>query len=312
MTAARVCRVCGEDISHRDIRATLCGSRCRQVSRAKPCQRCGGPKGSNLRQGSRFCVPCQEIVDSPDHVRLLDRERNRRDRLAELAASGGKRIARRPDAPEGQKWCARCQQFLPLDSFRHDGTKLISYCIPCNQAYNHERRLVRAFDMTPERYQELLDLQDGRCAICLSRPRKRRLAVDHDHETGEVRGLLCTRCNHGILGKAHDSAQMLLRAVTYLRVPPGRTGKPVGIYALEQGDLDFELEQLPFLTDARVATHPTRDVVAITGATFAALAQAAGWAVTVSGVRLEPPPQYAIDDMALLNDLAQHLSEVPL
>lgn len=46
----------------------------------------------------------------------------------------------------------------------------------------------------------MLAAQDGRCAICTRRPRARRLAVDHDHNTGLVRGLLCYTCNKFVLG----------------------------------------------------------------------------------------------------------------
>ena len=57
--------------------------------------------------------------------------------------------------------------------------------------------------------------QDGRCAICKS-PFTGRVAVDHCHTTGKIRGLLCTRCNVGI-GNMRDDPDMLQRAIDYLR-----------------------------------------------------------------------------------------------
>lgn len=63
--------------------------------------------------------------------------------------------------------------------------------------------------------------QDGRCAICreeetaTARGRVRSLAVDHDHETGAVRGLLCSRCNTA-LGLFRDNPALLLEAIAYL------------------------------------------------------------------------------------------------
>jgi hypothetical protein len=76
--------------------------------------------------------------------------------------------------------------------------------------------LRRKFGITPERYEELLEAQGGVCAIC-QKPCSsgRRLAVDHDHEAGIVRGLLCRRCNTAI-GLLGDDAVSLLRAAGYL------------------------------------------------------------------------------------------------
>ena len=62
----------------------------------------------------------------------------------------------------------------------------------------------------------MLEAQDGRCAICGNKPRKRRLDVDHNHKTGKVRGLLCRRCNHKGLGAFHDSYQVVQIAEAYL------------------------------------------------------------------------------------------------
>lgn len=53
------------------------------------------------------------------------------------------------------------------------------------------------YGITPDDYDRMLEQQGWVCAICGSPPppSKRRLHIDHDHETGKVRGLLCTRCN---------------------------------------------------------------------------------------------------------------------
>lgn len=62
------------------------------------------------------------------------------------------------------------------------------------------RYLARKYGITPEEYEEKLSQQGGRCAVCRRLPGNRRLAVDHNHRTGQLRGLLCYRCNYKIIG----------------------------------------------------------------------------------------------------------------
>lgn len=64
-------------------------------------------------------------------------------------------------------------------------------------------------------YLELFAKQGGRCAICTATPKKKRFAIDHDHATGTVRGLLCDNCNNG-LGRFGDSPELLATARDYL------------------------------------------------------------------------------------------------
>ena len=79
------------------------------------------------------------------------------------------------------------------------------------------RRCLKVFGLTFEAYDALATQQEGRCAICRLSPTtdEKALAVDHDHVTGVVRGLLCERCNLSI-GKFHDSPALLRAAADYL------------------------------------------------------------------------------------------------
>lgn len=71
------------------------------------------------------------------------------------------------------------------------------------------------YGITHEQYNILLESQNGRCAICRSLPEKdRKLAVDHEHTTSRVRGLLCSKCNRG-LGLFQDSPELLKEAARY-------------------------------------------------------------------------------------------------
>jgi hypothetical protein len=75
--------------------------------------------------------------------------------------------------------------------------------------------LKRKFGLTLDEYEELLRWQGGGCAICGRMADKVSLHVDHDHETGKIRGLLCFRCNGG-LGQFKEKPERLVRAADYL------------------------------------------------------------------------------------------------
>jgi hypothetical protein len=69
-----------------------------------------------------------------------------------------------------------------------------------------------------EEFYQLLAKQGGKCAICGCSKRTakdRRLAVDHDHNTGKIRGLLCSKCNTAI-GMLRESLALLGAAAVYL------------------------------------------------------------------------------------------------
>lgn len=71
------------------------------------------------------------------------------------------------------------------------------------------------YGITPEDYTDMFASQDGRCALCRNPELNRRLAVDHDHETGKVRALLCSRCNTA-LGHLRDDPALMIRAARYV------------------------------------------------------------------------------------------------
>lgn len=73
------------------------------------------------------------------------------------------------------------------------------------------------YGITIEDYEALFVQQGGQCALCPSKPNQRRLAVDHCHDTGRVRGLLCIKCNHA-LGVLGDTPEGITSALTYLGV----------------------------------------------------------------------------------------------
>ena len=75
----------------------------------------------------------------------------------------------------------------------------------------------RRYGITLAAYDNLLRAQGGGCAICGRSPDefKRAFAIDHDHKTGVIRGILCPDCNRG-LGGFHDSPELLRKAADFL------------------------------------------------------------------------------------------------
>lgn len=94
---------------------------------------------------------------------------------------------------------------------------------PDKKTQNRARQLRVLYGLTLDGFDALVESQSGCCAICENTLRIGGVAgahVDHDHETGVVRGILCANCNHG-LGKFGDDPASLRRAADYLEMSHG-------------------------------------------------------------------------------------------
>lgn len=122
--------------------------------------------------------------------------------------------------------CTTCQNFKPAseytlerDSRAFGGVSMRSKCRPCNEFRKYKGFIKRTYGISYEEYQALEVEQNYCCAICkspqVSNKRVERFFVDHCHTTGKVRGLLCSKCNHG-LGLFNDNKNLLLNAIAYL------------------------------------------------------------------------------------------------
>jgi hypothetical protein len=133
--------------------------------------------------------------------------------------------------------CSKCKKHKQEREF---GGKTSSYCKPCRKDYRNSpqqrqasrrNHLQSSYGMTEYDYDKLMKYQNNKCAICFSEDEK--LFVDHDYETGLVRGLLCNHCNAG-LGMFKDEIDNLIRAIAYIgyssrltnfKVNPKRTSR---------------------------------------------------------------------------------------
>jgi hypothetical protein len=132
--------------------------------------------------------------------------------------------------------CAGCREYLPPSKYRAWSKEPPARCKKCHSEWHHEYRLKTVYGIDKAEYERMYALQDGKCAICRNTPRTRRLSVDHNHKTGQVRGLLCKRCNHDLLGAAYDSVEMLERAIVYLSEPPA-------VHGLSQRHIDMAFKK---------------------------------------------------------------------
>ena len=138
------------------------------------------------------------------------------------------------------KVCTRCLTEQPLENFGSRGGSekhlLKSWCKVChfkehkNWVGNNESKVreYRAKDpwtftkrckrhnITQQEFWSIYEEQDGTCPICDSAIQAEDSAIDHNHETGEVRGILCKKCNRA-LGLLGDNPKNLFRAEHYLR-----------------------------------------------------------------------------------------------
>ncbi len=138
------------------------------------------------------------------------------------------------------KQCNKCLETKAFTEFFKDKNNktdgYYSICKPCkqtgsmkwreanreqyneNQRKHHKKHALRnrlyRYDITPEQYNQMLQNQNGVCALCSNPPTaKRALATDHDHTTKEVRGLLCYKCNRDMA--TVDNKEHLTKLLSY-------------------------------------------------------------------------------------------------
>jgi hypothetical protein len=198
---------------------------------------------------TKFCRDCRE------HRPITEFTRNARSRdglafycrvhLAERSARSREarrtkpRVYRRPPAdlkvPADHKWCPDCNRVLPLDEFVRTvrtSSGYHAYCKPCHNKRGKVSRakaggsrtyhLSKRYGISAEEAELMLESQGGLCAICGAAPAGH---VDHDHETGAVRALLCFNCNGG-LGQFRDDPAVLGAAAEYVEEHRRRQQRP--------------------------------------------------------------------------------------
>lgn len=169
---------------------------------------CGRPKS---KRSTKWCS-WHWLLHQPVSVR----DENARRRANELKQDPA---SVRPD----DVVCRVCAWYVPA-FFMGRGRR----CVGCEGRAQHENYVVRTYDLLRGDRDALFALQRGRCAVCRKEQIIKRLAVDHDHETNAVRGLLCQWCNEQVLGSlGGDTAKALplARALVYYLETHPATGR---------------------------------------------------------------------------------------
>lgn len=119
-------------------------------------------------------------------------------------------------AQDGEKKCNTCgliKHIIEFKKAKHCTSGRGNECRDCLSF----REIQYRYSLSKEDWHDLLSHQQGGCAICGELDQRSRvLNVDHCHNTGKIRGLLCNSCNRG-LGYLKDDAEILLKASNYIR-----------------------------------------------------------------------------------------------
>nr|WP_281912217.1 endonuclease VII domain-containing protein [Streptomyces olivaceus] len=144
----------------------------------------------------------------------------------------GRNVRPRVDVPEGHKLCRTCGEIKPHSEWtrnRSASDGLATLCKLCKAVQGRAGHLKRQYGITEVERDALVASQGGACCICLAAPAAH---VDHCHETGRVRGVLCFSCN-AALGQFKDRPDAIRRAAAYVE---GNAWKPTlvapGVYRL--------------------------------------------------------------------------------
>lgn len=177
----------------------------------RECQTCGQTKplsefyARRQPEGLFHCTSCKECMREAAKRRYQDDPEWRARKRAIVKA-----------------WNARNPDYMTeyhKTYFEKNRAAIIAKGVAWNWANRDKRVAYRRkaeYGMTQGEFDALLASQDGRCAICSVELTAKNWAIDHDHDTRAVRGLLCRGCNV-MLGLAGDDHRILTKAIAYLR-----------------------------------------------------------------------------------------------
>ena len=133
------------------------------------------------------------------------------------------------------KVCSKCDKEKFISCFNKDKNtkdKLHCWCRDCRKLYYQKydkeyywknklkiqnKGIEKRYNITLEQYDQMFEQQNGNCVICGLPELMCRLSVDHNHKTGEIRSLLCRKCNL-LVGNIENNKELLKRIFNYLKI----------------------------------------------------------------------------------------------
>lgn len=189
---------------------------------------------------SKKCSTCQRVLPVGAFASNRSRPDGLQTNCRECAAeyykrrqeARGKAVRVKARVPRGHKRCPQCEKVKPHSDWernRSSSDGWASYCRECRAERNRTGYFKRKYGLAPAELDAMIAEQQGVCCICLTAPAAH---VDHCHETGRVRGVLCFSCN-AALGQFKDRPDAIRRAAAYVE---GNAWKPTlvapGVYQL--------------------------------------------------------------------------------
>lgn len=130
----------------------------------------------------------------------------------------GKTVREKVDVPDGHKRCSQCKEIKPQSEWRKNNRAkdgLHSECKECAAKRGRRDYFKRTHGLTPEQVEFALRIQLTLCQICYRQLTLETAHLDHDHKTGELRAILCFKCNSA-LGNFDDDPERMRRAARYV------------------------------------------------------------------------------------------------
>lgn len=176
----------------------------------------------------RTCTKCGVTKGDDEFYSVTERGITRTRRICKECCKAQLRDHSNDPRPEGRT-CAQCGIYKPLAQFHKHKICLYGVESTCKACRLDKRReysrkypdrvrnmdLKAKYGITVADYDAMYARQGGKCAICDTFKEKGKLVVDHNHQTGKVRELLCHLCN-AMIGCARENTAILVAAAAYL------------------------------------------------------------------------------------------------